>query len=109
MPSVALMFTSVLSFLIYNLHSRLYKRLPILKIRSFEFFPSIRIYVRGKVIHLHHWLGFSIILVVSIVLEGGFLDSAYTKGFLLGGIFQGVSMPVWKRIFFKKMSTLRTG
>ena len=101
MPNIALLFSSVLSFLFYNTHSKFYRRLPILKIKSFEFFPSIRIYVRGKIIHLHHWLGFSIILVVSIVLEGGFLDSAYTKGFLLGGIFQGIR----KEFFSKKMPT----
>jgi len=85
-----------------NPNSYVYKRLPRLKSERIEFFPNIRITVKGRIVHLHHWLFLSIIFVISVVVNGGILDAFYTKGYLLGGIVQGFTFPDWKSVIVKK-------
>jgi len=82
--------------------SFIHRKLPKLKIKSFQFFPSMTITISGKVIHLHHWLGFSIILVVSIFVNSGILSLLFTKGLLSGGIIQGVFTPKSFKLIYKK-------
>lgn len=77
------------------------RRLPKLKIWRLQLFPTIRLSLSGKIIHLHHWLGFSIILVVSIFIESGILASLFTKGVLSGGIVQGLFTPQSFRLIYK--------
>ena len=91
-------------FLYFYSHPKsfIHKRLPKLKIKSFQFFPSMTITISGKVIHLHHWIGFSIILVVSIFVNSGILSYIFTKGLLSGGILQGVFTPRSFRLIYKK-------
>jgi hypothetical protein len=71
-------------------NSRINKRLPQIKLKNIELFPSIIITIRGRIIHIHHWFEFTVLLCISIFVTGGILDSWLTRGFLLGGIFQGL-------------------
>ncbi len=89
-PVVAFILPFSGGFLISYLYSKVYDRLPKIKIKHFEFFPSVKILISGKVFHLHHWLGFSILLVISIFIEGGFLISMGAKGILSGGVIQAL-------------------
>lgn len=79
------------------------KKLPTVKFKFLQFSPHIKIYLgKGRVIHIHHWFSFSVILVVS-VYTGGLFDSFAANGFLLGGIAQGLTYKDWKSIFKKEI------
>ncbi|MFV1917457.1 MAG: hypothetical protein ACC618_03195 [Patescibacteria group bacterium] len=78
------------------------KHLPKLKIKAFQFSPSVTLTISGKIYHLHHWLGLSLILVASIFIESGVLSLLFTKGLLSGGIIQGVFTPRSFRLIYKK-------
>lgn len=74
-------------------NSRIRRKLPNIKIKRVQFFPVIRIHLFGRVIHLHHWFNFSLILGVSAFTSIGILDATFTRGLLLGGILQGLTLP----------------
>jgi len=89
-------------------NSRIRKKLPNVRVKRVQLFPVFRIYLFGRVIHLHHWLSFSIILVVSAFISFGIFDYVFTKGLLLGGIIQGLRLPKEHRtIIYKDFSLER--
>ncbi len=67
------------------------RRLPQFRIKRVEFFPTFRIYASRRFVHFHHWFIFSIILLASLFATGGLLGYLFTKGFLLGGVIQGLT------------------
>lgn len=73
--------------------SRLRRKLPNIKTKRVQVFPVIRIKLFGRVIHFHHWLNFSILLILSFFVTFGILDFVVTKGILLGGIIHGLTLP----------------
>jgi len=85
-----------------NPNSWIYKKLPRLKYKSFDIFPNIKITIKGRIIHFHHWFSFTILLCISIFVSGGILASWTTRGFLVGGIFQGLRFPD-RNIFQKRI------
>lgn len=88
--------------------SRIRRKLPNIKTKRIQVFPVIRINVFGKVIHLHHWFCFSVILVLSFFLSLGILDFIVTKGILLGGIIHGLTLPKeHRKIIYKDFSVER--
>jgi len=99
---IAAIFSFVLFNQLTNPFLKIQNKLPHLQLKWIQVLPNIRIYLRGRVIFLHHWMNFSIILFISIVIGGGILDSMLTKGVLLGGIINGFSYPDWKNIILKK-------
>jgi hypothetical protein len=82
--------------------SKIWKHYPKLKIKRLELLPSVRITIKGRVIHLHHWMNLSIILVITIFM--GVMDSWVTRGVLIGGIVQGLTTPspTARKIIYKK-------
>jgi len=84
--------------------SKVWKRLPQVKVKWFQVFPSIRIFIKGRVIHFHHWFSLSILLCISIFVSGGILDSWITRGVLMGGIIQGLTTqsPTARKIIYRK-------
>jgi hypothetical protein len=86
--------STVLGYLILNFistpGSKFNRRVPQVRFKWVQLFPSIKIFVRGRIIHLHHWFYLSILLVFSVVSPTAFLDSALTRGFLLGAVIQGL-------------------
>jgi len=83
-------------------NSKIRQKLPNLRIKRVEFFPSLRLVGKAKIIHFHHWFNFSLLLCLSIFVTSGFLDSWITRGALLGGIVQGLKFP--DRNIFQKIS-----
>ena len=79
------------------------KKLPNIKIKRFQLFPIIRIHAFGRVIHLHHWFNFSILLALSSVTSFAILDHIFTRGLLLGGIIQGLTLPE-RRLIYKSFT-----
>lgn len=88
--------------------SRIRRKMPNLKVKRVQIFPVFRINVFGRVIHLHHWMSFSILLLISLFASIGFLDLIVTRGILLGGIIHGLTLPrEHRRIIYKDFSLER--
>ena len=79
------------------------KRLPYIKIKFIQISPNIKIHFKKRSIHIHHWMTYSIILILSLTLNTAVFDSLFSKGFLIGGILQGLSFPDWKRLIIKRV------
>jgi len=73
--------------------ARIRKKLPNIRTGRFQVFPVLRFRIFNRVVHLHHWLSFSIILVLSFFISMGIVDYIVTKGLLLGGIIHGLTLP----------------
>lgn len=92
--------------------ARIRKKLPNIKTGRFQVFPVLRFRIFNRVIHLHHWLSFSIILVLSFFISMGIVDYIVTKGLLLGGIIHGLTVPkshrqiIYKNYSMEKMIAL---
>jgi len=85
--------------------SRIRRKMPVIKTKRVQVFPVLRIKVFGRVVHLHHWIYFSVILAVSFFVSLGIVDFIVTKGILLGGIIHGLSVPKeHRRIIYKDFS-----
>ncbi|MFV1917450.1 MAG: hypothetical protein ACC618_03160 [Patescibacteria group bacterium] len=97
---------SIIGYLLFYVlshpNSTIHKKLPNIKIKWVQFLPSVTITISGKVIHIHHWLGFGLILMVSIFIESGILGSLFTKGILSGSIIQGIFTPKSLKLIYKK-------
>lgn len=83
--------------------SKVRQRLPAVRLKNLQIFPEIRIHVRGRIIHFHHWFNFSVLLIISIFVSSSILDAMFTRGFLLGGIIQGLLLPR-RRLIYKQDS-----
>lgn len=82
-----------ISNLISKPESRVNKKLPRIKIKNIELLPSLKIEIKGRIIHFHHWFNFTILLCISIFVTDSFLSSWIARGFLIGGTFQGLRFP----------------
>ena len=88
--------------------SRIRRKLPNIKTKRVQLFPVIRFYLFGRVIHLHHWINFSILLILSLFISNNFLDFTVTQGLLLGGIIQGLTLPKeHRKVVYKDFSVER--
>ena len=89
-------------------NSRIRKKLPNVKVKRVQVFPVFRMYLFGRVFHFHHWFAFSIILITSIFYNLGIFDYVFTKGLLLGGVIQGLTLPKGhKTLIYKDFSLER--
>lgn len=93
--------------------SRIRRKLPNIRIKRVQVFPVIRIKLFGRVIHFHHWLNFSILLILSFFVTFGILDFIVTKGILLGGIIHGLTLPkehrkiVYRDFSLERLTTIK--
>lgn len=88
--------------------SRIRRRMPNVRVKRLQVFPVIRINIFGRVIHFHHWINFSVLLIMSFFISVGILDYVVTKGILLGGIIHGLTLPKeHRRIIYKDFSLER--
>lgn len=86
-------------------NARIRKRLPNLKLKRVQVFPVISVRAFGSNIHFHHWVSFSLLLALSGLTQIGILDHFVTRGLLLGGVIQGLTLPKGhKRVFSCKCS-----
>lgn len=85
--------------------SRIRKKMPNIKTKRVQVFPVLRFKIFGRVIHLHHWISFSVILIVSFFVSLSIVDYIVTKGVLLGAIIHGLTIPKrHRKIFYKNHS-----
>lgn len=95
----------LLSFIFFEICSNpdkdIHHKIPKLKVKSIELFP-FRIYIKSKIIHIHHWMYFSVLLVITIFYNPILIDTVFAKGALLGGIAQGLTFPDWKTVIKKR-------
>jgi len=81
-------------------NARIRKKLPNIKIKRIQLFPIIRVRMFGRTIHFHHWINFSVLLALSGFTSITILDHIFTRGLLLGGIIQGLTLPYGhKKVF----------
>lgn len=87
-----------------NPKTKVYSHIPKIKIKPLELFPSVKFTFGNKIFHLHHWMSYSILLIITIAFEGGgIFDILFIKGFLFGGAIQGFTFPDWKKIVYPKI------
>ncbi|HVZ11412.1 MAG TPA: hypothetical protein VG965_00090 [Patescibacteria group bacterium] len=57
-----------------------------------EFFPRFNIEAKNKKFHVHHWMIFAPLLIVTQTVGRGigFLQSDIAQGFMIGGLLQGL-------------------
>ncbi len=88
--------------------SRIRRKMPNIKKGRIQVFPVLRLKIFGRVIHIHHWISFSILLLLSFFITTGILDFMVTKGLLLGEIIQGLTLPKeHRKIVYKDFSLER--
>ncbi|MBI2040397.1 hypothetical protein HYT18_04985 [Candidatus Microgenomates bacterium] len=83
-----------------NPNARIRRKLPNIKVKRLQLFPIIRLQAFGKTLHLHHWVNFSLLLVLSGFTSIAILDHYFTRGLLIGGIIQGLTLPRGQRRVF---------
>lgn len=77
------------------------KHRPHIQLWRFELQPYVRIRVKGRFIHSHHWINLSIFLTISLLMNVGFLDIPFIKGIIVGGIVQGLTFSDFKKIIYR--------
>lgn len=106
MPFIYIAITTPISYKVWNImshpDSKVWNKLPRIRTKRVQIFPSVRVFIKGRVYHLHHWCHLSILLCISIFVTGGILDSWITRGAILGGIIQGLSIPSARKIIYKE-------
>ena len=80
--------------------SKIRRKLPSLSVKRLQLFPMIRLNIFGRRIHFHHWANFSMLLAISGVTSFAVLDHYITRGLLIGGIIQGLTLPSGSRKVF---------
>jgi len=96
------------NFLTTRPNSKINKRFPDVRIKFIQIFPRVQIHYKHKTIWVHHWIHYSIILIITLTCSVGWLDSLYSKGYLVGAIIQGLTFPDWKKIIINnKLSNLK--
>ncbi len=87
----------VLGIVICTIWAFIYQYMPKVRLWSIEIFPSLRIHFRAKVLHVHHWFFYPVILIISVLIESGFLTSVPVRGYLTGAILKEFFFPSRKR------------
>ncbi len=78
------------------------KRLPNIKLKFLQISPNIKIHFRKHHLHIHHWLTYSVVLILTFYINAGFLDTIVSKGVLIGGIIQGFTFSDWKHLVVRR-------
>lgn len=82
--------------------SKLRQKIPFLKVGFVQVLPSIKIYIRGRIIHIHHWLHLSVLFILTFNYHSTLVDPSLIKGVLGGWIIQGFSFSDWNRIIINE-------
>lgn len=106
METLSLLSATLLGYLTFHLtrypSGKVGKKLPQLKFKAIQISPHIKIYSKGRIIHMHHWLNLSLLILLSLFVTNPWLDSYFTRSFLAGGIIQGLSFPDFRNIVYKQ-------
>lgn len=86
-------------------HSRIWNKMlhKSIKTKRLQIFPSLRFRFAGRTFHIHHWLSLSMLLAYATIDQSGILAHTFTKGVMLGGVLQGLSLPKeHRKIIYKE-------
>lgn len=96
-----IIFGALIGFLLFTLathpKSRINKKLPDKKIRNVQLFPRINVSTRNRIVHVHHWM----FLTPILLFIQNFTQSNLLHGFLIGGILQGLMFKDRFKLIFK--------
>ncbi|KKQ80479.1 MAG: hypothetical protein UT01_C0011G0021 [Candidatus Daviesbacteria bacterium GW2011_GWA1_38_7] len=110
--TLSLLKTTILGFVLFSIithpKSFIWNKLPTYKKGKIQVFPSIRLLIRDRIIHLHHWFNFAILLLVAQLTDIGFLNHNLTQGILIGGMIQGLTDPHSRKLIYKKLKRSET-
>lgn len=67
------------------------KKIRTRRFSRFHITPEIKVELKNRFIHLHHWIIFTSIYVATHTTERVFLHSDVVQGFMLGSIAQGLT------------------
>src|SRR5512138_2588425 len=81
---------------------RINRKLPYYKIKFIQFSPNIKIHFKNRYIWIHHWLTYTVILIITLTSNAGILDTLVSKGILVGGILQGLTFSDWKTLIHRR-------
>lgn len=74
-----------------------------IRIGPVQIYPTLRISIRRRTIWFHHWFNFLVLLIIStFFVSGGILGYTVVKGFLAGGVLQGLTRYPDRRNFFSR-------
>lgn len=65
------------------------KLVPTIKARKFELLPAVRINLKNRQVHIHHWIPLSVILGFFIYHSDNITSWTTLKSFMAGGVVQG--------------------
>ena len=84
----------VASFLVFHLtshpRSQISKKMPNARIKRVQFLPHLRIEIKNRIFHIHHWMLFTPVYLFAQTKGTGILQSDLLHGVLIGGILQGL-------------------
>jgi hypothetical protein len=83
---------AILQYVTHPTKSKIRRKMPDIKTKGVQIFPIWRIWYDDKIIHFHHWFNFALLLLISAFITSPFLDSSIIRGFLLGGVLQGLTL-----------------
>lgn len=103
MPVVTLTISFVAGYIFFLLSTspKKYKRkLPNFNFWRLDILPCLRIKIRGKWLHIHHWTWLGVALAAVINSTGNWFEShLILKGILSGGLIQGLTYPDRFKLF----------
>lgn len=85
----------VVGFIAFTLTSHpkspICRKIPQKKFSRFHISPEIKVELKNKFIHFHHWIIFIGIYALILTVEKGFLQQDMFQGFVIGSIAQGLT------------------
>lgn len=89
------LFGGILGFSLFTLTSHpkspVGKRIPQRKIKNIQISPEIKFEISDRFVHIHHWVLFTSLYLITNTTEKVFLHSDVVQGFMLGSIAQGLT------------------
>jgi hypothetical protein len=86
--------SGIASFAVFHIFShpksRVTKKMPHTRIKRVEILPNLRIEVKNRFVHIHHWMLITPVYLFVQTKGSGILQSDLLHGFLIGGIVQGL-------------------
>lgn len=72
--------------------SKFRKNAKLIKIKRLEIYPCLRLHLQTRVIHIHHWVYWSALLIISIPTNFKILDLNSVQAIMLGAFLQGFTI-----------------
>lgn len=64
--------------------------MPAVSVKRLEILPDVKIRMRERIVHIHHWMTLAVIFGALTFLSSGFTQLLLLKSFCFGGTLQGL-------------------